>query len=120
MIVSTLCVQKRKAERIKKRKPSGQARAAEERRSVSAHAQSHGANAHSTDPVKKTSVASTSFSKEKRKQRKDKQGSSVPSHFLSVSEDPEDQEIARLEKLLGVSSKGMIYCSYLGTTIVTF
>lgn len=29
-----------------------------------------------------------------------------PTNFISMAEDPEDMEIARLEKLLGVSSKG--------------
>ena len=111
-----MCEQKRKAERMKKRKPSNQMRTIGEQRSSSSSA-GGAKTAISSGPLKKalgvSSSSSSSSSEEKgktgKKGKKDSSDSgsgSVPSHFLAVHEDPEDKEIARLEKLLGVTSQG--------------
>lgn len=103
--------QKRKSERIKKRKPSSQ------ERSVVRKEKAAVTFSRSTVSLSKALPPSSSAGQKEEKKHKGKdekkkhrgvssEKKGIPSNFISAVEDPEDLEIARLEKLLGVSSKG--------------
>ena len=76
--------------------PAAQPLADEDKRKKDKDTSSSGSNSKSAIGDKKSRMKSSSASTR----------SGVPANFISEAEDPEDMEIARLEKLLGVTSTG--------------